>query len=82
MPVKLPAGHQTLRLVDANPYQPSGIRISHLRISESSGVETIEAAEKGFSGAEYYSLQGVRLQEPVKGLVIVRDTSGYRKIIY
>ena len=82
MPVKLPAGHQTLRLVDANPYQRSGIRISHLRISESSGVETIEAAEKGFSGAEYYSLQGVRLQEPVKGLVIVRDTSGYRKIIY
>ena len=38
-PVTLAAGHVTLRVKDTNPYRPSGVRISTVRLVDNAGVE-------------------------------------------
>ena len=49
---------------------PSGIRILDL--------DTMR--EAGSSRTEYYSIDGVRLSAPVKGIIIVKDANGIRKM--
>jgi hypothetical protein len=58
--VDLKAGHRTLRVKDAQPYSPSGIRISHLTLSKTTGIETI-MAESESSNAAIYSIDGSRV---------------------
>lgn len=55
--LKLEAGRQTLRIEDANPYQPSGITLSTLKLTGGSGVATIEA--EGSERADVYSISGM-----------------------
>lgn len=79
----LPAGHIQLRLKDMAPYQPSGIRISSLRIDDAAGVEEIGFTAEDANQA-IYNLQGVRVgtgyadfNNLPKGLYIV----GNKKIV-
>lgn len=51
--VNLPAGRSTIRLSDANPYQPSGIRISSLRLTGSAGVDDIVIGSEEPDGPTY-----------------------------
>lgn len=56
--VSLPAGHVQLRLKDMAVYQPSGMRISTIRLDDVAGIEDIFAAPQGKDGT-IYNLQGV-----------------------
>lgn len=59
--VSLPAGHVKLCLKDVAPYQPSGIRISTIRLYDAAGVEAI-AGENLSEHLEssVFTLQGTR----------------------
>lgn len=75
--VQLPAGNVKLRLKDTAPYQPSGLKISTIRLDYAAGVEDI--ISEGFaSDAAIYNLQGICLgkgegawQSLPKGIYIV-----------
>lgn len=56
--VSLPVGHVQLRLKDVAPYQPSGIRISSVRLEDMSGVSDI-LIDNGVADNTIYNLQGV-----------------------
>jgi len=57
--VTLSAGHRTLRVADAAPYTPSGIRISTLKLrSGGSGVDDI-AIDNADACVNVYTLQGI-----------------------
>lgn len=43
--ITLPAGTQTIRIADTNPYGPSGIHISTLRLTDLSAVSSVEITE-------------------------------------
>lgn len=60
--VKLPAGKQTIRIQDMNPYQPSGIRIRSIKVADASGVDIImEDSGYDYGDEDVYSLQGIRI---------------------
>ena len=59
-PATLPSGKVSLRLKDKAPYQPSGIRISSIRIDSEAGVNGI-LTEDGASTSEIYNLQGIKV---------------------
>ena len=62
--VKLNPGKQTIRIKDANPYQPSGIRISALTLSDGgAGIAAFHAGNLDY--VDVYSLQGVCLRRHV-----------------
>lgn len=63
-PVALDAGKQTLRLKDYAPYQPSGIRISTLKLISASGVKEIQDLDAN-SQVDVYNLQGVCVMKNV-----------------
>lgn len=62
--LSLPAGKQTLRIVDANPYMPSGLRISTVKLADTAGVEDIITDEKD-SIVNVYTLQGTVVRRAV-----------------
>lgn len=59
--VTLPAGKQRLRLKDMAPYQPSGIRISTVRLDDVAAVETLSDDAPRAHGI--YNLQGVKISD-------------------
>ncbi len=64
--VSLPAGKQTLRLKDEAPYQPSGIRISALRLTSVAGIDGVLAEGNSESTrVDVYNTQGVRVRSAV-----------------
>lgn len=71
--LSLQAGRQTIRLKDMGPYQPSGIRISTIRLDSAAGIGELaqDAAEAGMT-VEYYNLQGVKVDAPEAGNVYIR----------
>ena len=60
--VSLPAGKVRLRLKDKAPYQPSGIRISSIRVDEAAGVETLYTDEDS-APKTVYNIQGIKVAE-------------------
>lgn len=56
--VTLPAGRQTLRLKDANPFQPSGIRISTIKLVKQNSAVGIAEADEVNASTEVYNLCG------------------------
>ena len=63
--LQLNAGKQTLRLSDTAPYQPSGIRIANIALTEEgAGVNEILSDSRA-SAVDVYTLQGVRIREMV-----------------
>lgn len=80
--INLKAGHRVIRLVDGAQYQPSGIRISHLRFDSKSGVNEI-GEDVASSTPVYYNLQGVAVANPQRGGVYIRvEGNKVRKVIY
>lgn len=76
--LELPAGRQTLRMRDDNPFQPSGIRISTLRLDSHSGVSEVLAGGNATDNTTY-SIDGrpVHDNTPAPGVYI----RGGKKII-
>ena len=73
--ITLKAGKQTLRLIDRNPYQPSGIRISTVTlVDKEAGVEEVETPDYG--ERRLYSIDGRRVlsETPDPGIYI--ETKG------
>lgn len=62
MQVSLPAGKLQLKLKDKAPYQPSGLRISSLRIDDMAGVNDLTADELPADGP-VYNLQGIKVAD-------------------
>ena len=64
----LGAGRQTLRLRDAAPYQPSGIRISTVCLSDLAGVENVAVDDELAldTPVNVYSLSGVCVRKGVR----------------
>lgn len=56
--LNLKAGHQTLRLVDGNPYRPSGIHISSLRLVQADGIEDVVLTPEDDTDAPTYTIDG------------------------
>lgn len=82
-PMTLEAGRQTLRLKDMYQFQPSGIRISSLRLSDpnDSAVESIEMDNNDVI-SRYFTLQGVSLEKPNTPGIYIRCTGNQsQKII-
>lgn len=68
-PMSLPAGKQTITIKDMAPYQPSGIRISTLQMSDAAGIEEVESGRLT-SDNICYDLMGRRVSEPEQGIYI------------
>lgn len=66
MAVTLPAGRQTLRIKDMNPYSPSGIRFSAVKLTDdpNGSVDNI-AADMADTTVDVYSMQGMILRRDV-----------------
>ncbi|MDE6310274.1 MAG: glycoside hydrolase family protein [Muribaculaceae bacterium] len=86
--VTLPAGKQTLRLKDEAPYQPSGIRISALRLSSVAGIDAVNVeSDKADAPVDVYNTQGMRVRsavapgEATKGLPAGIYLVGSRKVL-
>ncbi len=63
-PLALEAGRQTLRLKDLAPYNPSGIRIATVALTDGAAVEYVGAdAAEGL--VDVYTIQGIRLRHAV-----------------
>ena len=60
--VALPAGHVQLRLKDMAVYQPSGIRISTIRLDDAAGVGEV-AFDEVNPDAPVYNLQGIQVAD-------------------
>lgn len=60
--VSLPAGNVKLRLKDMAPYQPSGLRISTIRLDNVAGVDDIVMDVDGIP-APVYNLQGIKVAD-------------------
>lgn len=71
MSVHLPAGHRTIRLLDAAPYTPSGIRISSLKFTSTAGVDEVTCHEPLQDGT-VYTLDGRRAASPLAPGIYVR----------
>ena len=72
LPVTLQAGRQRLRLVDANSYSPSGIRISEIMLGSQVGVAEIGGSATAVVAV--YSIDGLCVRRaadamsPLEGL--------------
>ena len=78
-PVTLTAGPLVLRVKDTNPYRPSGVRISTVRLVDNAGVEGVRV-DSTDAPAEYYTLHGVRVERPQSGIYIERRGTEARKV--
>lgn len=58
-PMNLTAGKQTIRIKDYAPYQPSGIRISTVSLTDAAGIESLADIECESRPVNVYNLQGV-----------------------
>lgn len=74
----LPAGRLTLRVSDANPYQPSGIHVSTLRLTEASGIENVTVGhDNGL--VDVYTMTGVKV---ASGVERAKATAGLTPGLY
>ena len=62
--VDLPAGKNVIRLKDMAPYQPSGIKISTIRVDNVAGVDDAISSSEEAVGA-VYNLQGIKVLDNV-----------------
>lgn len=65
LPVNLKRGKQTIRIKDNNPYAPSGLRISTVKLANAAGVSVL-SEEKEAEIVNVYSVQGMLVRENVK----------------
>lgn len=72
MQAQLPAGHQTVRLFDGAPYNPSGIRISSLRFGASAGIDNVVCRETPEADTTVYTLDGRKAATPLTAGIYVR----------
>lgn len=63
--VELPAGHVTLRLADAAPYTPSGIRISRVGVYEEGKGAVNQISLDADSPVNVYNMQGMLVRAAV-----------------
>ncbi len=82
--ISLKAGHNTLRLIDANPYRPSGIHISTVRLVSTTGIADViadGAAPATLTGV--YTLDGrqVRSELDLNGLPAGFYIAGGQKVL-
>lgn len=68
--VELPAGKLQLRLKDKAPYQPSGIRISSIRLDEAAGVEDV-IGDGAARDTAVYNLQGLKVADSAEDLSVL-----------
>ena len=85
-PITLQAGKQTLRIKDANPYRPSGIRISTLRLRDLSGVTDVTVENENrlvdvVNAAGITVRRGVEASHATEGLPAGFYIAGGRKTI-
>lgn len=78
----LEAGKQTLRIKDTAPYQPSGIHIATVMLSDTeipdAAIEEIESSEPATDGSTaIYDLLGRRIERPGRGLYIINNKKTY-----
>ena len=64
--MQLKAGKQQIRLKDAAPYTPSGIRISQIKLTQTSGMETIDTESADCNLVDVYTATGMRVRTGVK----------------
>ncbi|MCH5215097.1 MAG: hypothetical protein J1E97_07885 [Muribaculaceae bacterium] len=69
MRATLPAGNVKLRLKDANPGRPSGIKISAVKVTAAAGVETLLGDSDRLPGG-VYNLQGIRVADSLEGATL------------
>lgn len=62
--VTLPAGKQTIRIKDEAPYQPSGLRISALKLTSVAGIDGIPV-DKSEAPVDVYTTLGVKVRSNV-----------------
>lgn len=76
----LPAGKQTIRIVDAVSSSPSGIRFSAVRLSDAASIRNI-AVDNVDAGSRVYDLQGRRVSADAlsRGLYIVGNKKVFIK---
>lgn len=67
--LNLQAGHQIIRIKDTAPGQPSGIRISSLRLDDVAGVENIIVTTAADN--QIYDLMGRPVKNPSAGIYII-----------
>lgn len=82
-PMTLEAGYQTIRIKDMYAFQPSGIRISTVRLSDSDDT-AVDAIQTDYLQTEptYYTLQGLQIDAPTTpGIYIRRHGNESRKIV-
>lgn len=60
----LPAGHVTIRLADATPYTPSGIKISQVGLYKE-GTGAVDKIPVNAGPVDVFTLQGVRIRNAV-----------------
>lgn len=65
--VQLPAGKIQLRMKDKAPYQPSGLRISSIRLDEAAGVEDV-IGQGCFHDAAVYNIHGLKIADSADAL--------------
>lgn len=70
-PMNLAAGKQTIRLKDVNPYAPSGLRISTLKLVDEAGVGNVTADVEN-EAVQYYNLLGIPVNTPERGQLLIR----------
>lgn len=69
----------TLNLSDGA--KPNSISIAEGETDQIQGIDTSDATDNIFEGAELYDLQGRRLSAPQRGIVIVRKGGVSRKVV-
>lgn len=79
-PMELQAGKQTIRIKDVNPYAPSGLRISTIRLADEAGVDQIAVDDTADNSiVNVYNLQGVIVR---KNVSVFEATSGLAPGLY
>lgn len=81
--LSLKAGKQTIRLKDAAPYQPSGIRIAGISVNNTAGIGSITDADITADPAkQWFTLSGLRIDRPTApGIYICRSAGKTEKVV-
>lgn len=78
-PVSLTSGQHIIRIQDANPYSPSGIRISTVTLTDATAVGRIEA--EAAASTAVYNMQSVLVGESLEGLAPGIYIQGGKKVL-
>jgi len=67
--MSLPGGRQTIRIKDMGPYQPSGIHIATLLLTDAAAIDELHASDPRHDN-RVYDLMGRRVDNPRRGIYI------------